>query len=813
MSKRTESYYQRIFEEAPIGMYRSTIDGKILDANEALINMLGYPNVENLKENNISDLIIDPKKRQESISDNIEGGEVNSLEIHLKHKEGRILTAQETIKVVFDNRGNPKFLDGIFTDTTGRIQAEQVLQKTRGRIEEERAQRLLAETLREIANLVTGTLEFDEVIQQIFRNLERLIPFDSGALILSQDEKFQIVAGHSIPNIDKLSNLEINIKDDLVTRQVIETRQPLILNNPIENHHFRNYGELANIKSWLGVPLIARNVAIGMLTLDSATPNVYKEQEMQIALTLASQIAVAIENARLFTEERHRADVMSALRATFTDITSELDLTTLLQAILERAVDLSKATGGELALYDDSKDIITIAACHNMNQDYTGNHIAPGRGAIGKVIQSGEPLVIQDYKLWDGHFESQPWKGVVVVPLMKRDRILGAIALAASMDNKIFTDADLRLITLFAQQAAIAIDNAQLFELITSTLTNTQTLYQTAQALIATENLNDLLQNLVEQVANTLPANRVILITLETETEEITNFVVGGSQSHQICPASYQELMDGLTGWVMQNRKPALSHHSKSDPREKPYVQQSREKYQAGSLIMVPLRYRQEILGTLTAVHATKMDYSQKEVDLLETIASHAAVAIKNAQLFEYVQELAETDELTQTNNRRQLFALGKREFNHARRYRQPLSVIMLDIDNFKKINDTYGHAVGDVVLYELTQYCLSNIRKVDILGRYGGEEFVILLPNTDSVRSAELANRLCDFVEINPISTKIGAINITISLGVAEIAPDTPNLAALVDQADTALYNAKKKGKNRVEVYETQENVIIPQN
>lgn len=809
MSKQTEAHYQRIFEDAPIGMYRSTPDGKIVDANKALMDMLSYPDLESLKKVPVIDLFVDPKKRAEIISLHVKTDKISFFEYQLKRKDGTVISVRDTSSVIKDKNGNPLYFEGVLEDITERVQAKRELQKTRSRVETERAQRLLAETLHDIANLIAGTLEFDEVIQQIFRNLERLIPFDSAALILYQNEKLQIVAGHNIPNIEKLSTLEIDIRDDMVSCQIIETRQPLILNHPTKNHHFKNYGESTIIKSWLGVPLVARNVAIGLLTLDSAIPNVYKEKEMQIVLTLASQIAVAIENARLFSEERRRADIMSALRATFTDITSELDLTTLLQAILERAVGLLQVVGGELALYNDSENIITIAVCHNMDKDYTGKQLAPGIGAIGRVVQNGKSILIDDYCTWDSHFDARPWKGVMVVPLKARDRILGAIALADSSAHRKFSQDDLQVISLFAQQAAIAIENAQLFEMLTSSLANTQTLYQTARALIVTENLSDLFENLVKQVADTLPADRVLLITLDDKLQEVTSYTKGGSQADRLGPASYQEFMDGLTGWTIRERKPALSPGTSPDHREKPYVQKRRRENLTGSLIVVPLLYRQQILGTLTAINSPDaQEYTQNDVDLLEIIASHAAVAIKNAQLFKDVQELAETDELTQTNNRRQLFALGEREFNYARRYPQPLSVIMLDIDNFKEINDTYGHAIGDVVLHDLAQYCLNNIREVDILGRYGGEEFVILLPNTGFAQSSELAERLCSFVENTRIQTNIGEVSITISLGVAEIAPDTPNLAALIDQADTALYGAKRKGKNRVEVFKQRKNI-----
>jgi diguanylate cyclase (GGDEF)-like protein len=387
----------------------------------------------------------------------------------------------------------------------------------------------------------------------------------------------------------------------------------------------------------------------------------------------------------------------------------------------------------------------------------------------------------------------------LAVPLAIRNKTLGVIALADATNKQNFNQSDLHILTLFAQQAAIAIDNAQLLEQITSSLINTETLYQTARALIITENLNDLLQNLVDRLAVTLPADRVILITLKTETQTIINYVIGGNRSYLADRVSYQQLMDGLTGWVMREGKTAISHFKNPDTREKSYVQKTREAYQAGTIIVVPLRYRQEILGTLTAIHFAENDYPQTKVELLETIASHAAIAITNAQLFEEIQQLAETDELTKINNRRQLFKLGEQAFNHAIRYNESLSVIMLDIDHFKLINDTYGHATGDMVLRELAQFALDNIRAVDILGRYGGEEFVIILPKASLTQGIEIAERLRYQVESKSIVTSVGTLKTTISLGVADLSTPVPNLATLIDRADTALYQAKRAGRNQV--------------
>jgi diguanylate cyclase (GGDEF)-like protein/PAS domain S-box-containing protein len=631
MKTQPEAYYQRLFENAPIGIYRSTPEGNFIDANKALLSLLGYEDFRSLSTINIAELFVNPQARDEEQARLDRDGKVTSFEFQLRRKDGSIISVRDTASAVKNDCGEVIFYDGVLEDVTERVQAKAALLESHSRIEAEQAQRQLAENLREIANLISSSLEFEKVTQRIFRNLKRLIPFDSASLILEQNGQFTVAATSGFLQSEKLNNLRIDIQKDPLTQQVIETQLPLLLDNATDDPRFQNYSKSRSVKNWLAVPLITRHQVIGILTLDNSTPNAYREREIQVAFTLASQIAGALENARLFENERQKANIMSALHATLTDITAELDLKTLLAAILERATHLLNATGGELALFDAQKGIITIVACHNMTQDFTGKTMKPGHGAIGKVIVSGEPIIVRDYQTWEGHLRSAvdwPWKAVIAVPLIARDQIFGAIALADSKPDQNFDQADLYILSLFAQQAAIAIENAQLF----------------------------------------------------------------------------------------------------------------------------------------------------KEI-----------------------QQLAETDDLTGINNRRQLFVLGQREFDRAKRYGYPLSVIMLDIDNFKKINDTFGHAVGDVVLRRLAGMCQKNIREIDILGRYGGEEYVIVLPDTDLVQACEAAERLRSEAEGAQISSKVGALKITISLGVAQIDPGLPNLAALIDRADTALYQAKNAGKNQV--------------
>jgi len=157
----------------------------------------------------------------------------------------------------------------------------------------------------------------------------------------------------------------------------------------------------------------------------------------------------------------------------------------------------------------------------------------------------------------------------------------------------------------------------------------------------------------------------------------------------------------------------------------------------------------------------------------------------------------AETDTLTGIFNRRRVMELGSRAFQAAKRYKQTYSVLLLDIDYFKQINDVHGHAAGDAVLTEFANRCRTSLRETDILGRIGGEEFLVFLPHASREQAVQTANRLLNIVGQTPFYSNDTAITVTTSIGVATISTDTLSIETIINAADTALYKAKSNGRN----------------
>ena len=272
----------------------------------------------------------------------------------------------------------------------------------------------------------------------------------------------------------------------------------------------------------------------------------------------------------------------------------------------------------------------------------------------------------------------------------------------------------------------------------------------------------------------------------------------------------------GLAGTIIQNGESILLNSSEAISASGIQF----ELYGSGritqSLVAVPMRLRGKVVGMLSAQSYTENAYSSEDQELLEMLASHAAIVLENANLFQQIRRLADTDSLTGILNRRRLFELADLDFARARRYRYPLTAVMIDVDHFREFNNRYGHKVGDWILKIIVELCRRQIRTVDIFGRYGGDEFTLILPSTGLEGAAQVAERLrlqveqADketihnvFRQMNTASLQTAAIlRLTISLGVAVLDSSCENVEALIERADQAMYQAKSSGRNRLEIW-----------
>jgi PAS domain S-box-containing protein len=225
--------------------------------------------------------------------------------------------------------------------------------------------------------------------------------------------------------------------------------------------------------SEVDVPIKAGRDVLGVLVVESREPNSFGPEDLEILAAAGQHAGLALARIRLLDQlqrsaeaERHRADEREALLATISDLSAELELSRLLEAVLARAVTLLGAAGGELAICDETTGDLVIAANHNMREDSRGTRIKPGEGAMGHVLRTGQQMIIPDYQTWagrSGQYTRIEARAVVVGPLLMGSHPVGAINVWHEDETRTFSEADQRILTLFGQQAAIALENARLF--------------------------------------------------------------------------------------------------------------------------------------------------------------------------------------------------------------------------------------------------------------------------------------------------------------------------------------------------------------
>lgn len=249
----------------------------------------------------------------------------------------------------------------------------------------------------------------------------------------------------------------------------------------------------------------------------------------------------------------------------------------------------------------------------------------------------------------------------------------------------------------------------------------------------------------------------------------------------------------GTIGNVIRTRKTIyLSDQVK--PVTGPLKSQPDTERRAKSYVGIPLTVRDKVVGVMSIQSYRPAAYREEQIHLLERVAVHAAIAIENARLHAEVQRLAIIDELTNIYNYRGLVELGSREVERARRFNHPLAVLFFDIDDFRNFNNQYSHTTGNIVLRAVVETISNVLRTVDVFARYGGDEFVIILPETDLEGARQTAKKVYDSVAAYSIATPYGKLSVTVSIGVAALTDDLRDFTSLIDKANNAEHLAKEK-------------------
>jgi GAF domain-containing protein len=329
----------------------------------------------------------------------------------------------------------------------------------------ERHQRQMAGQLRSLASQVGQSLDLDITLNSVLLALLGIVPFDSASILLVEGDQVRIRAGLGHPEGVDASSITFSLDGPLV-KEMVEGSGPIVIADCWRDPRFRHVEAADYIRSWIGVPLRHRDELIGMLTLDSRTPNVFTHADAQTAAAYAQQAAIAIGNARLYQAQARRAAELEALREVSLGITAELELDALLRSLVERAITLLDANSGGVYLYRPERDALVWTVAVGPSVAQVGSELCLGEGLAGKVWLTGQPIIVDDYSHWEGRaaiYDRHGFTAVLGVPIAWGDEFLGVVDVLADAQVRAFTPDDAHLLSLFASQAAIAIQNAHLY--------------------------------------------------------------------------------------------------------------------------------------------------------------------------------------------------------------------------------------------------------------------------------------------------------------------------------------------------------------
>ena len=810
--RTSELRYRLLVETSPDAIVLTDLRGHLFLYNRAASQLLAVPEDERLTGVSIYTFVA-PEDRQlvvHSARKARMSGKSQQFEMTCQARCGRLFPAEVHLITMRDREDQPTSFIGILRDVTARKQNEREILRA---VEAEREQREVADALREIGAVLNSSLELDTILDQMLEQMGRVVPFDTGNITLVQGEHAVITRSRGYENFGiaipmAIQEFVFDLRKTENFRWMLEHKTPLVITDTGEYPGWVQLEATRYIRSWIGAPIIAQGEVIAFFSLDKCEPNFYNSQHGRILEAFAGQAALAMRNAAYYNETNELLTREHHLNEMLQKIGSTLEFSKVLEGILQLGSNLVGADSGIIGLLDDSRTNLEFSYIYGIALKDMDTRLPYGEGLTWQVIQSGKPLLVNDYSAHPKAREIVKRYGVcavLIVPIHIGSELMGVLGFYITTKERVFHPQDLPLAETISSYAGVAIQNARLYADAHRRAEEAETLRQASNAITSALNLDLVLDEIMTNLAKVVPFDSCAVFLLEEDQLRIVA-ARGFPDLDKVLGASFIS-NNPLTQEGFRTGKVVILADAQTDPRFQGWGDSGHVHGWMG----IPLFARGMRTGFLTIDSREPNAYSQMDGELAQAFGNQAAIAIVNARLFEKVQHLAFTDPLTDLYNRRHFFDLARNEFYRARRYGKPLSLLMMDIDDLKLINDSYGHQIGDQVVQFIADQCRSQLRQADIASRYAGDEFVILLPETTKEGAITLAQRIktgtCTGFQIIDDQK----IPLSISIGVVALDPACFSLELLINRADQALFGSKQMGKNRICFWEEDAFYVVP--
>jgi diguanylate cyclase (GGDEF)-like protein len=474
-----------------------------------------------------------------------------------------------------------------------------------------------------------------------------------------------------------------------------------------------------------------------------------------------------------------------------------LDLDDCLQIIVARTRTFFRGENSVLLLCDPAG--LRVAAEAGFASSYFGQAVSVDTGVVGWVVTHRQSVLIADVSQDPRYFAVDPrTQSELAAPLLLRDDCLGVISVESARLGA-FDDDDREMLEALAARAAAAIHNARLHASAHVQRQLAETLRDITLSLSVELNPDAILDVLLDHAARVVPYDTGCIMQLDPRERRLRMVRHRGYERYGVAAevAAFDAPLDAIPN--LARLASAFTPAVVADTRTDAEWVQGPVAAHIGSWAGAPIVARGALLGILSLDKVEPGFYTPELAGRLAALAAAAGLAWENARLYAEQQQLALTDGLTGIANRRSFDQVLAREMSRALRFDRPLGLILLDLDDFKHFNDSYGHPAGDEMLRSLAMLLMQSVRVMDTAARYGGEEFAVVLPEAAVEETCQAAERLRVAIAQLPFPVAWPAAGLTVSAGVAVAPAHGRHADELVRAADTALYAAKRAGKNRV--------------